>query len=95
MSKMELNMRILGTSTFDICDIFSEDRRKRGEYVPPIMIQTVGDNGEVGPTVTLESSGKSTYHRGGTYGVVPGAPPEFNAANQQHLRQYGIGRKRG
>jgi hypothetical protein len=55
-----------------------------------MMIQALGDNGAIESTYTIDSSGKATHHRGGTCGVVPGAPPEFNAANGQRMRQGGI-----
>lgn len=91
MSPMELTMRMFSTLSLEICDMFEVDMRKRGQYVPPTMIQTVGENGAITSTYTLDSSGKSTHHRGGTLGVVPGAPPEFNAANEQYGGRYIVG----
>ena len=61
-------------------DVMSADMETRGEYVPPMMMQTLGDNGEIKESIVIDNNGGETHHKGGKPGVVPGAPSWFNEA---------------
>ena len=67
---------------FELEKVLSADRKARGEYVPPLMMQTVGKNGEIEESILVDDDGGTRY-KGGKPGVVPGAPEVFNKAQEQ------------
>lgn len=71
------------------CEVFDDDIRKRGGYVPPTMIQTLNDNGTVNETRTLDRNGNVQVTEGGRPSEVPGAPEHFNKAQGKHWENVG------
>ena len=75
------------------CEMFETDMQQRGMYVPPILAQGYDPtSGRVTSTSSFDSlSGTGRTMPGGTLGVVPGAPLEFNAANAKAMADLGLG----
>lgn len=67
----------------ELVKVFSADMKARGEYVPPMMLQTLGENGEIEESILIDKDGGGTRYQGGKPGVVPGAPEAFNKAQEQ------------
>ena len=75
-----------------ILDMFHADREKRGQYVPPIMIQMIEpDNDTVLKTLEFMGSGFVMATQGGETGVVPGAPKEFNEKQRSAWKDKDLG----
>jgi hypothetical protein len=68
------------------CEVFEDDIRSRGGYVPPMTLQTIGKDGTVKETHTINRDGTAQVTKGGRLGEVPGAPEDFNEAQSKLLR---------
>ncbi|KAK2763176.1 hypothetical protein FQN54_009812 [Arachnomyces sp. PD_36] len=76
--------------TMGLTDIFNEDMKRRGEYVPPDRIASLAhaqglQAGITTTTIIAESDGTSRITRSGRMGVPSGAPAGFNAAGAQEM----------
>ena len=72
-----------GECAMEMSGLFSAEKKARGEYVPPMMVQTVGENGEIEESILLRDDGGETRYKGGKPGVVPGAPEAYNKAQEE------------
>ncbi|KAJ9613300.1 hypothetical protein H2200_003242 [Cladophialophora chaetospira] len=86
-SHMTMNETLmLGAETMGITNIFEEDRKKQGQYVPPMLTHTLGAGNEVTRTIEVTDDGvKETA--GGKIGHVPSAPPGWNEQNAEKTSQ--------
>ncbi len=70
-------------NTFEVTNIFDADRKKQGQYVPPMMAYTMGADNKVTKSFEITDDGmKETA--GGEVGQVPGAPKGFNRRQKEH-----------
>ena len=74
---------ITGDSTTAIENVISADMKLRGQYKPPMMIQTQGEDGTIKETIVIDDDGEETHYKGGQPGIVPGAPQAFKNAQQK------------
>lgn len=74
----------------DITDMFEADCKKRGQYVPPFMIQKVGSDGKVEETIEITNDGEKKT-KGGKHGQYPSAPAEFNQRQEEMMSELGLG----
>lgn len=63
----------------DLSDVFEQDMHASGQYVPPMMLQSLQPDGTVRQTTTIESSSGVQNYVGGVVGVPPGAPSGFDS----------------
>lgn len=71
-------------------EVFEKDAKQQGIYVPPMMLQHIGQNNEVVSTVEITDEGSKTT-MGGKYGHFPSAPEEFNLRNAENWQKMGVG----
>ncbi|KAI4172309.1 MAG: hypothetical protein LQ346_008621, partial [Caloplaca aetnensis] len=86
-----LQMITLFSWAMELEEITAADAKKRGQYVPPTMMQAMGDNGEVEESFLFDNEGGVTRHAGGKPGVVPGAPEAFNQAQAEACKDFWSG----
>lgn len=77
-----------------VTKMFDEDRKKQGQYVPPMMMYAMGKDNKVKESFALSDDGTKTFE-GGEVGVVPGAPEEFNQAQREHWAGMGFAKNAG
>lgn len=63
--------------------LFTNDAKSRGIYVPPEMFHTMNDDGTVQETHIRNDDGTMSVIQGSTIGVAPGAPEEFVKAQEK------------
>lgn len=72
-----------GKCALELNKVLWAEKEARGEYEPPLMMQTVGENWEIKESVLIDDDGGETRYKGEKPGVVPGAPEAFNKAQEQ------------
>jgi hypothetical protein len=73
-----------GADFLAFSDLFQNDAKARGMYVPPFFTKTMNDNGIVKETHVLNDDGTKSVFKGSVAGVPPGAPDEFVKAQAKN-----------
>jgi hypothetical protein len=70
-------------------DLFTDDAKACGMYVPPTTFQTRKEDATVAKTFVLSEDGTESVIEGGIAGVPPGAPEEYVKAQAEKNKLYG------
>jgi hypothetical protein len=73
-------MNQAGTTPFEMSDVFDADSRTRGEYVAPLLFQTLNSDGSVAVSKEILEDGTVKTTQGGVKGVPPSAPDSFGGS---------------
>ncbi len=88
MEPLEMIMPMFGM--MDWFEVFGDDLRSRGEYAPPMLMQTIGSDGSVEQTHEVDKDGNRKTTQGGRLGEVPGAPKDFNDRQAKYMDDIGL-----
>ncbi|KAJ9494604.1 hypothetical protein H2202_009856 [Exophiala xenobiotica] len=80
-------------NTFEVTNIFDADRKEQGQYVPPMMMYSMGKDDKVTKSFAITDDGVEET-AGGEIGQVPGAPKEYNRRQKEHWHELS-GKNRG
>lgn len=89
MTSVDLLVELI-PSTEQVTNIFDEDRKKQGQYVPPMMAQSIGGDGKVKKTFEIGDDGNIKTKKGGEFGVVPSATEDEKQMQREHIHHPGL-----
>ncbi|KAF4629561.1 hypothetical protein G7Y89_g8579 [Cudoniella acicularis] len=72
-----------------VTELFDNDARGRGSFVPKMTVQTFDNDGTVNQTHVVHDNGTATVTSGGLAGVPPRTSEELIRQREEQTRKYG------